>query len=345
MNANMVIDRYTKLHGVPPPIQYLVNSAKISTGEAERLLSQKELFNEPIQKPTQIQEIATFPGEPSGVPDDRKQIPRILGKRVRKSNTIHMEPTVSRVELSERSIPSQHTISTKGDELKHGLIDRALLKFNSSIKGLVFLFASVADMALAAFFYWSLGFDPVSKVVLAVWGLVQTSGKVWAWSERRNGTAVWAAILSVVATVSIFLAVVDTQNTATIAHNTTQKSAIVASLENQIDAKNTENGTLAVRLANTPPDYVGASKTITNTIKANDEALSALRSELSKALNDENTVKPKEFELSAWKIFSQLTNFAWNDTSHIFALILILGIAVFFELLIYATTPRSIRQK
>lgn len=52
----------------------------------------------------------------------------------------------------------------------------------------------------------------------------------------------------------------------------------------------------------------------------------------------------REFQLDAWRIFSQLTNFAWNDPSHVFALVLTLAISILFEMLIYATAPKKVEK-
>ena len=211
--------------------------------------------------------------------------------------------------------------------------DKAVIRFTHQLQYFAFLFASIADMALAVFFYWSLGFDLASRVVLGIWGIVQTGGKLFAWANKKTIIALWAAFLSVVATVSIFLAVIDTQS----ASAAVSKTDTVLMIESQIADKSSENKTLDKRLAETPSDYLKAQRDISAMIAENDKTISALRTELVTA----QKVVKRDFELDAWKIFSQLTSFKWNDPSHIFALVIILTLAVFFEMLIYVTIPKE----
>lgn len=210
---------------------------------------------------------------------------------------------------------------------------KAVIKFTHGLQYFAFLFASLADMALACFFYWSLGYDLASKSVLAVWGVVQTGGKLFAWTNKRTIIALWACALSVVATVSVFLAVIDTQSAST----AVTKTDNVVMVESQLAAKMEEQRTLNERLKNTPSDFLKAQRDISAKMAENDNVLDKLRAELKDA---QKIVKP-DFELDAWKIFSQLTSFKWSDPSHIFALVLILALAVFFEMLIYVTIPKE----
>lgn len=331
MKPEQLIDRYTKLNGKQPPIQWLAGNAKISTAEAERLLSQGELFNEQAKEQIITQKATEKPiiEAPKEVKSDIPAKKSRLGWNRKKGD------------VSGRQGRDDGRIEGPTPEL--GIIDRLVVKFIGGIKSFVFLSASLGDLALTVFFYISIGFDMPSKIAMGIWALTQTLGKIYLWHMRLDKGAIFAAALSVVATVSIVLAVADTQSVQAVANNNVVKSAIVISLEDQIKAKGEENKVLQERLANTPPDYVGASRTITNTIKSNDEALQGLREELNKVQEQAKVIERPKFELSTWIIFSQFTNFKWSDPSHIFAFVLILGIAVFFEVLIRATTPRKLK--
>lgn len=211
--------------------------------------------------------------------------------------------------------------------------EKSVIRFTHGLQYFAFLFASVADMFLAVFFYWSLGFDIFSRIALGIWGIVQTGGKLFAWANKRTIIALWACFLSVIATVSIFLAVIDTQS----ASSAVTKTDSVIMIENQIKAKMEENKTLNERLASTPSDYLKAQRDISSKMAENDSVLDKLRGELASA---NKLVKP-DFSLDSWKIFSQLTAFKWGDPSHIFALVIILSLAVFFEMLIFVTIPKE----
>jgi len=360
-SPELKISQYRTMHGKNPSAAWLAVACKITPHEAERLLSQGELFHEQKDEQATRSEIPNFPGtKPASVgvfsrtretisEPEKHQVNgmgsdagRVGGEapdiREDEGKVLPTAPDSGRPEVAGIR---QYDIPDKPDE-NHGLIDRLVTKFIGAIKSFVFLSASFGDLSLTVFFYWSLGYDLPSKLVWGLWAVTQTLGKLYLWHVGYKKSAVWAAVLSVIATVSIFLAVIDTQSVRSIATNSHQESAVILSLESQITAKGVENKTLTERLANTPPDYVGASRTITNTIKANDEALRGLREELNKELQAEKTIVEPQFELSAWVVFGQLTNFKWGDPSHIFALVLILGIAIFFEVLIYATTPRKI---
>ena len=216
--------------------------------------------------------------------------------------------------------------------------DRLILYFVTALKNIAFLFSALADLSLACFFYYSLGYDTASRIVLSVFGFVQTGGKLWAWSTSaifsRKILAAWCAALSILATVSVFLAVIETQSQGV----NTGKSYTIVSIENDIGGKQAENKILAERLKNTPIDYISASKQIAADIRANNEIISNLTAKLEQ----ENISKPLDLRLDAWKIFSQFTNFKWQDMSHIYALCIVLMIAGLLEILIYATTPRRL---
>lgn len=355
------ISQYRSMHGKDPSASWVAVACKITVPEAERLLSQGVLFDESKDeynkqqetemvtrtKPTSIGVLNKIFGgikESKKTENDNTHDRRAGGEA---SESIKSESSGNNDNIKEitrkNDIPMESGNGSANYLGKPGLIDRLVTKFIGGIKSFVFLSASVGDLALTVFFYISIGFDIPSKISMGIWALTQTLGKIYLWHERLDKGAIFAAALSVVATVSIVLAVADTQSIQAVANNQTEKSAIATSLENQIKAKGEENKTLQERLANTPPDYVGASKTITNTIKANDEALQSLREELNKAQERGKVIEKPKFELSTWKIFSQFTSFKWNDPSHVFAFVLILGIAVFFEILIRATTPRKPR--
>lgn len=354
------IIQYRTMHGKNPSAAWLAVACKITPHEAEGLLGQQELFNESQNEQVTRSEIPRFPGtEAIKVPNDAKPVddpgikpvaPRSdelrngigsggdAGGANGKSGGI--QPVL--VRENEGTILPATSDGGQPELAKAGLIDCIVTKFIGGIKSFVFLSASVGDLALTVFFYISIGFDMPSRIAMGVWAFTQTLGKIYLWHERLDKGAMFAAALSVVATVSIVLAVADAQSIQAVANNNTEKSAIVKSIEDQIKAKGDENKTLQERLANTPTDYVGASKSITNTIKANDEALQALRDELTKAQDKAKIIEKPKFELSTWIIFSQFTNFKWNDPSHVFAFVLILAIAIFFEVLIRATTPRKL---
>jgi len=217
-----------------------------------------------------------------------------------------------------------------------GFFDKVVVRFISGIKSFVFLSASFGDLALTAFFYWSLGYDLPSKLIWGLWALTQTFGKLYLWHMGYKKGAVLAAVLSVIATVSIFLAVVDTQAIVAVANNTKVKSQTEITIDSKIELDHT----LQERLKNTPTDYLRGANDINAAIRENNQELAQLRKQLNIESKEQET-KKNQFELSAWIVFSQLTNFKWGDPSHIFALVLILCIAIFFEVLIYATTPRK----
>lgn len=319
IEPNARITQYYKIHNKLPSANWLAVICKISMDDAKGILNEQNKKQDSSEK---IDLPPPFPGQ----------------AKLQKPTSINItESSHDKGNGSQDCGPAVAIIE------QNGLIDSIVIRFIGAIKSFVFLSASLGDLALTAFFYWSLGYDVPSKIIWGLWAITQTLGKLYLWHIGYQKSATWAAVLSVIATVSIFLAVIDVQSVNVAANNSTEKSAIITSLENQIAAKTAENKTLNERLSNTPPDYIGAARALTAAITSNDLALKGIISELNIALKRNKEIQPKQFELSAWQIFSQLTNFKWHDQSHIFAFVLILGIACFFEMLIYATTPRKIK--
>jgi hypothetical protein len=313
------INQYYKIHNKLPSPNWLAVICKISIDDAKELLNEqdeKQDTNEKINLPP------PFPGQ---------------AKLQQPVSIAITEPSHDGGNGIQNCEPAVAVIK------QDGLIDSIVIRLIGAIKSFVFLSASLGDLAITTFFYWSLGYDVASKIIWGLWAVTQTLGKLYLWHMGYKKSATWAAVLSVIATVSIFLAVIDVQSVSVAANNNTGKSAVITSLENQLAAKTAENHTLNERLKNTPPDYIGAARALTAAITSNDLALKDIISELNIALKRNKEIQPKQLELSAWQIFSQFTNFKWSDKSHIFAFILILGIACFFEMLIYATTPRKIK--
>jgi hypothetical protein len=211
--------------------------------------------------------------------------------------------------------------------------DKIILALVGALQNIAFLFSTIADFALACFFYYSLGFDDLSKIVLTVFGGVQTGGKLWGWSTRKIPLAVLCAVLSVLATLTVFLSVIDMQSEST----KIQKSKIVLSIEADIDGKNAEQKILQDRLNLIPKDYTTAANGIIKTMAENDAALRDLRKQLAA----ESNKKADALKLDAWRIFRQLVDFNYKDPAHFYALAIILLIAVLLEVLIFYTTPRK----
>jgi len=266
------------------------------------------------------QEVEEQAGEQEAVKVIKRATMELPVKKVRKTNAVPPK--------------AKHTAIPQT-----GIFERLVLKFAHVLQYFAFLITSLADLFLAMFFYWSLGYDNASKVILATWGIVQTGSKIWAWSYNRKVIAVWCACLSVIASVSIFLAVIELQASNTVLNNST------ATVTNQIDVRiatlEADRAAQVKRRDSLPVDYSTAIKAANLDISKIDEQLNKLIDKKESSSGSIEKVNTVEISLSAWSIFKQLTDIKWNDAARMFALVFILALSILLEMVIYATVPRN----
>lgn len=230
------------------------------------------------------------------------------------------------------------------------MVEKLVSRFISHISGFAFLVAAVADLGLNGLFYFSLGFDTLTKIVLILWAFVIVGAKVYGWASNVRFMAVSCAILSVVASVSIFLAVLDTQqaNTAEATQTAVSVAKSNGSLDRQIAEAEKDIADKKSRRDATPQDQTTVYMRLDKAVTDANALLTSLRAEKSDNMNKkpDDAVKtkpgdPVHLNLDAWSIFRQLVGVDWKDAARVFALFFILGLATVLEIIIAYTTPRT----
>jgi hypothetical protein len=220
-----------------------------------------------------------------------------------------------------------------------GLFEKLVLKFSHSLSYFSFLIASLADLFLSVFFYYSLGYDGISKISLSLWGVVTIGSKLYAWSYRKYILGLWCAILSVFASVSIFLAVIQTQS-----EQVNQSNSVVtvsSQIDGRISSLEADRKALVTRRDSLPSDYTSAVQKLNIDIAKVDEQINKLMdSKLSPASIAQN--EQVEIKLSAWKIFEQFTTIKWDKPAHVVAFLFIILLAGLLDFVIFVVTPRQV---
>ena len=112
----------------------------------------------------------------------------------------------------------------KKKPFKFPTVESLVIRFASSLQYFGFMVASLVDLGLAWFFFYSLGSGDFGKMMLGTMGLVLTASKLWGWAyskiERKAlPVAVLAALLSVFGNTAIFRAEIELQATVATTEN------------------------------------------------------------------------------------------------------------------------------
>ncbi len=229
------------------------------------------------------------------------------------------------------------------------MVDKFINRFINHISGFAFLIAAIADLGLNGLFYFSLGFDMLTKIVLILWAFVIVGAKIYGWANKIHFMAISCAVLSVVASVSIFLAVLDTQQANTQEAAKTSLSAVIAntSLDRQIAKAENDLSDKTTRRDATPQDQTTIYLRLDKSVSDANSLLSSLRAEKVREHSIAES-KPTEtihsdpvhINLDAWSIFKQLVGVDWSNAARVFALFFIIALATVLEIIVAYTTPR-----
>lgn len=233
------------------------------------------------------------------------------------------------------------------------MVEKFITRFMSAISGFAFLFCSLADLGMNILFYFFLGYDFATKLVLPFFGAVIVGAVIYGWATNKKTLAIFGAALSAFAFVSIMLADIEIQDQIATKRNeiaqvkAAEKSPIDQQIEEAID--NVQKA--KTRRDATPPDQVTNWLRYDNALKEANKALSELRDQKTRE-DRERALKPaqnessQEFklELTAWSIFKQFATFKWSDLGHITALVFISALSIFIQIIIAYTVPRKTEQ-
>lgn len=229
------------------------------------------------------------------------------------------------------------TVSNAGVEQLTGF-KALVLMFVDQLQSLALVVGSVADLGLNILFYISIGYDLPSKICLAGWGVVTVGAKLWGWSTNRRVLAVWCAVISCFASVAIFMAVLEAQDTASKMVN--QTTSIEQRIDGQIEAKENDLKAMRTRRDSLPEDWTTTYNQLTKSLQDGEKELARLMAEKEKPRHQDN--QSIEFKMSAWSIFEQMVGlFEKPEPKKVLAFGLALLVAILMELVIAYTTPRK----
>lgn len=246
------------------------------------------------------------------------------------------------------------TVETMKEKLP--VFEWLVIKFAHQLQYVGFFIATVVDVALAWFFFYSLGSGELGKIVLGMLGLVLTSAKLWGWAyskidRKALPLALFTVALSLFGNTAILRAEFELQAKTVLSSNTEQTSKqspvdvisgqIVekkAELEKKVEARDAIDQTIEANL----PMY----RTLDNMAKTANKELKELTERLETAqkvpiVSVVETVKESEMKLDAWSVFRQWTELDISDKPRSLAYFFTLIFAFLPELVIYATTPRK----
>jgi len=231
-----------------------------------------------------------------------------------------------------------------------------VIKFAHQLQYVGFFIATVVDVALAWFFFYSLGSGDLGKMVLGALGIVLTAAKLWGWAyskidRKALPLALFTVALSLFGNTAILRAEFELQAKSVLSSNTEQsaKESPVDVISGQIAEKKAElEKKVAARDVIDPSveSNLPMYRTLDNMAKAANKELKELTERLEAAqavpvVAVVETVKESEMKLDAWSVFRQWTELDLDDKPRSLAYFFTLIFAFLPELVIYATTPRK----
>lgn len=250
----------------------------------------------------------------------------------------------------------KENLTTEAPKENPPLFEGLVIKFAHQLQYVGFFIATVVDVALAWFFFYSLGSGELGKIVLGMLGLVLTSAKLWGWAyskidRKARVLALFTVVLSIFGNTAILRAEFELQAKTVLSLNTEQTSKQTpvdvisgqisekkAELEKKVVARDAIDPTIEANL----PMY----RTLDNMAKTANKELKELTERLEVAQKAPvvavvDTVKESEMKLDAWSVFRQWTELDLSDKPRSLAYFFTLIFAFLPELVIYATTPRK----
>jgi len=236
---------------------------------------------------------------------------------------------------------------------KFPTVESLVIRFASSLQYFGFMVASLVDLGLAWFFFYSLGSGDFGKMMLGTMGLVLTASKLWGWAYSRIDrkalpVAVLAALLSVFGNTAIFRAEIELQATvATTENNVKTGQSTSDIIQGQITEKQSEL-TLKTAARDKIDPSIEANLPMYNTldikVKTANKELKDLRDQLALAVKEpvksEIVTKPTALQLDSWSVFRQWAEIG-KDVPRILAYFFTLVFSFLLELIVFSTTPRK----